>query len=98
MDREEIIACLRSQETELRRRGVRRVALFGSIARNKATAASDIDILIELDPAAQIDLYAYAGLKLYIAELFDGPVDVVDRDALKPHLRRPVLTDAMYAF
>ncbi|HEV8678362.1 MAG TPA: nucleotidyltransferase domain-containing protein [Stellaceae bacterium] len=73
-------------------------ALFGSLARGAATAASDIDILIEIDPERPIDLFAYAGIKRYIAELFEGPVDVVDRDALKPYLRRPVVDDAVYAF
>jgi hypothetical protein len=27
-------------------------------------------------------------LKEYVAGLFEGPVDVIDRDALKPHLRQ----------
>jgi predicted nucleotidyltransferase len=98
MDRERVIAVLRAHEGELRRRGVRRAALFGSMARGSAKAASDIDILIELEPDAPIDLFAYAGIKIYIADLFSEPVDVVDRDALKPYLRTPALTDAVYAF
>jgi predicted nucleotidyltransferase len=28
----------------------------------------------------------------------EGPVDVIDRDALKPHLRAPSARDAVYAF
>src|SRR5438128_2775679 len=98
MDRQQVISILRDHETELRRRGVRRAALFGSVARGTATPASDIDILIELEPDAPIDLFAYAGIKSYIADLFGGPVDVVDRDALKPYLQRPVIADAVYAF
>jgi uncharacterized protein len=98
MDREQAISVLRAHEVELRRRGVRRAALFGSVARGTATAASDIDILIELDPDAPIDLFAYAGIKSYIADLFAEPVDVIDRDALKPYLRVPAITDAVYAF
>jgi uncharacterized protein len=38
-----------------------------------------------------------AGLKRYVAELFGGPVDIVNKDALKPHLRQPLSTDAVYA-
>jgi hypothetical protein len=38
------------------------------------------------------------GLKNYIASLFPQPVDVIDREALKPHLRRPSARDAVYAF
>jgi len=43
-------------------------------------------------------MFGYAGLKRYIADLFVGPVDVVNRDALKPSLRRPAIADAVYAF
>jgi predicted nucleotidyltransferase len=98
MDREQVIAVLRSHERDLRQRGVRRAALFGSVARGSATVRSDIDILIELEPDAPIDLFAYAGIKNYIADLFSEPVDVVDRDALKPYLRVPAIIDAVYAF
>ena len=44
----------------------------------------DIDILVELDPGTPISLFDHAGLKLYIADLFPKPVDLVNRDALKP--------------
>ena len=33
-----------------------------------------------------------------LAELFDGPVDVVSREGLKPYLRPAATTDAIYAF
>jgi hypothetical protein len=37
-------------------------------------------------------------LKEYIASLFDGPVDVVNRDGLKPWVRPSATSDAIYAF
>jgi uncharacterized protein len=43
-------------------------------------------------------LFDYVGLQDYIASLFDGPVDVIDREALKPHLRALTTRDAVYAF
>jgi uncharacterized protein len=36
--------------------------------------------------------------KEYVAGLFNRPVDVIDRAALKPHLRAPAARDAVYAF
>jgi predicted nucleotidyltransferase len=98
MNGEEVLTILRRNQGELRARGVRRVALFGSLARGEGDADSDIDILIELSPDARLDLFAYVGLKKFIAGLFSGPVDVVDVDALKPHVRRPAAADAIYAF
>lgn len=98
MNRQDAIAILLAHRDDLRARGVRRAALFGSVARDEARPDSDLDILIELDPDADIDAFSYAGLKMYIAGLFPGPVDVVNRDALKRRLRHPVGADAVYAF
>jgi predicted nucleotidyltransferase len=98
MTSNEAIAVLRQHEPDLRARGVRRAGIFGSVARDEAGPLSDLDILIELDPNAALDVYAYAGLKSYIAGLFESEVDVVNRGALKPHLRAPSERDAIYAF
>jgi predicted nucleotidyltransferase len=54
--------------------------------------------MIEFDPAAHVTLFNYAGLKDYIASLFDGPVDVINREGLKPYLRPTATADAIYAF
>ena len=59
-------------------------ALFGSRVRGDNRPESDIDIMIEIDPEAHVSLFDYVGLKDYIAEFFDGRVDVVSRDSLKP--------------
>ena len=98
MNREEIIARLRENEATLRKRGVAHAALFGSRARGDQRSDSDTDIMIEFDPAARITVFDYAGLKGYIADLFDGRVDVVNRDGLKPYLKPPATADAIYAF
>ena len=98
MDRQEILTRLRENEAALRSRGVSHAALFGSRARGDDRPDSDIDIMIEVDLAAGIGVYEYVALKDYIAELFDGPVDVVSREGLKPYVRPAATTDAIYAF
>jgi uncharacterized protein len=98
MNGQEIIAKLRENEAELRARGVTHAALFGSCARGEATADSDTDIMIEIDPNAPVGVYEYVRLKEYIASLFEGPVDVVDREGLKPYVRPAATADAIYAF
>ena len=98
MDRHDILARLRENEAALRARGVVHAALFGSRARGYARPDSDTDIMIEIDPTARIGVYEYVGLKEYIASLFDGPVDVVNRDGLKPYVKPTEATDAIYAF
>ncbi len=98
MNRQEILDRLRQNEHALRARGVTHAALFGSRARGDDRPDSDTDILIDIDPEAPLSVYDYVGLKRYIASLFDGPIDVIDRQALKPHVRPPAEGDAVYAF
>ena len=54
--------------------------------------------MVEIDPDAHITVFDYAGLKDYIAGLFDSPVDVVNREGLKPHVGPSAEADAIYAF
>jgi hypothetical protein len=98
MNKQDAIDILVGHQAELRARGVRHAALFGSLARGEAGPQSDIDIMIELAGDASLDIFAYVELKNFIAALFPEPVDVVNKDALKPYIRPPATADSIYAF
>jgi predicted nucleotidyltransferase len=98
IDPDGVIAALRAHKPELRRRGVRHAALFGSIARGEGKRTSDIDILIELDPQVPVGLFEYVGITQYLADLFPVRVDVANRNSLKPLVRPTIERDAIYAF
>jgi uncharacterized protein len=94
----EALETLRRSERALRARGVMHAALFGSVARGSSTPESDIDIMIEIDPDVRMTVFDYLDLKDYIAALFREPVDVVNREGLKPYVRPAATADAIYAF
>lgn len=98
MNSADVIATLRQSESDLRARGVTHAALFGSVARGAERPDSDIDVMVEIDPDAALTLFDYVELKEYISALFDRPVDVVNRSALKPHVRSAALADAIDVF
>jgi predicted nucleotidyltransferase len=98
MTRTQALAVLKRHEVDLRRRGVRHAALFGSVARDAARPDSDVDVLVELDPDAPIGVFEYADLTLFLSGLFAGRADVANRASLKAHVRPAAERDAVYAF
>ncbi|GHF93135.1 hypothetical protein GCM10017783_01290 [Deinococcus piscis] len=86
-------ARLRRIEADWRRLGVTRVRIFGSVARGEATDLSDVDLLLDLREGAGL-------LSLMAAkDLFEGVlgtrIDALTEGAIKPALRRGILTDAV---
>jgi predicted nucleotidyltransferase len=73
--------------------GVVKLALFGSVARDSATAASDVDVLVAFDGPATSE--RYFGVQFFLEDLFGCPVDLVTDKALRPELRPFVERDAV---
>jgi predicted nucleotidyltransferase len=95
MDRAEILALLSRHKPEMQRRfGVRRLALFGSRAREQPHPHSDFDVLVEFQgPATSA---RYFGLQFFLEDLLRGPVDLVTERALRPQLRPFVERDLVH--
>ncbi len=98
MDRDGILAVLKSAEPHLKARGVAHAAVFGSRARGDFDVASDVDVLVDLQSDRPLDLFGYVEVVQYIEELFPVPVDVANRATLKEAVRPTVERDAIYAF
>lgn len=94
MNRAEALTRLREHLPALAQRfGVRRLALFGSLARNDAGPDSDVDLLVGFDGPALPE--AYFGVQFYLEDLLGRPVDLVTERALRPELRPNVERDAI---
>ena len=98
MKRDEVLHELKEAEADLRAQGVAHAALFGSVARGEDRPDSDIDIMVEIAPDSRMDLFRYVGIVQYLEELFAAPVDVANREGLKPSVRPSAERDAVYAF
>ena len=79
----------------LRRAGVRRAGLFGSIIKGK-TRPNDVDILVEMDK--QTSLLGFIYLKNQLEEELGQRVDLVEYGALKPSLREGIIKEAVALF
>lgn len=94
--RSEVLKIIQSHQQQLRALGVQSFKLFGSVARDEATAESDVDILVELEES--IGFFEFFKIKNYIEELLQCPVDMGTEDALKEHLREPILEEMLSVF
>lgn len=94
MDLQSVSALLKRHQTDLYQRGVKSLAVFGSLARGEATPASDIDVLVEF--ARPVGLFEFIRLKLYLEELIGREVDLVTPDALRPAMRAEILREAVH--
>ncbi len=73
---------------------VKKIGLFGSYVRNKQTATSDIDFLVEFENDA--DLFHFIGLSRYLEEIFNTKVDVISKPSLKEELKKNILEEVIY--
>jgi predicted nucleotidyltransferase len=98
LGKDRVVAALKALEPELRMRGVASLALFGSLVRGKAQPDSDIDVLVEIDPAANFDLFDLVGIRNLIGDQLGHRIDLVERASLKPLVRDDVLAEAETVF
>jgi predicted nucleotidyltransferase len=88
---------LRARRDEILRTAARycawNVRVFGSVARGEATAASAIDILVDLEPGRS--LFDLGGLLMDLRALLGQPVDVVTERGLRQRIREQVLREAI---
>lgn len=75
-------------------RGVSRVDLFGSVARNEGTPGSDVDLLVDFAPGSNPGLFEMGELKEDLEDRLGCAVDLVSRRAVE-RSRNPIRRTAI---
>ena len=77
-----------------RRNHIRRLALFGSVLRDDFRPDSDVDVLVEFEPGAQVGLITLAGIEIELSRLLGRKAEMHTVKGLNPHFRDDVLDSA----
>ncbi len=96
MKRDEVLKIIAEHREELEKLGVKSLLLFGSVARDEAGPDSDVDFLVEFK--RQGGFFQLFRVQDYLEDILGCSVDLGTEDALREHLREPVLKDVINAF
>jgi len=76
MKKSEVINILRENKEKLKRFGVKKIGVFGSVARDEATEKSDIDIVVEFEKG-KATFKNVGGLIEFLENLLDKEIDLL---------------------
>ena len=82
-----------------RRHNIRRLSIFGSAARGDLRPGSDVDFLVEYDPAHHPGMTELQQIEDELSAMCEGrPVDLLNPRYLNPRLRQRILGDAVVQY
>ena len=94
MRRQEVIKKLESHRDIIQSRfDVSSISIFGSVARDEASAESDVDLLVTFTRSP--GMFQFLRLKEYLESILSCPVDLVTKNALKKQLSDQILREAI---
>ncbi len=87
---------LDSHHQRLKELGVRSLAVFGSLAKQRFRSGSDIDLLVEYEQT--VGLFRHIELEQFLTLVLDSEIDLVTPDSLRPKLKNKILDEAIHVF
>lgn len=79
----------------IKRYGVARLGIFGSVAKDEAHEKSDIDLLVEFKKGKKTFLN-FSELSFFLEELFERKVDLLTKESLSPYIGPEILKTLDY--
>lgn len=97
------MASVQVSQDEIRRfcqrRGIRKLALFGSVLRSDFDSGSDIDVLVEFEPGARVGFFELYDMEQELSRLLGGrKVDLNTPNSLSEYFRQQVLAEAQVQY
>jgi len=80
----------------LKKYGVSRASLFGSVVRGEQTEKSDIDILVEVPHSKS--LFDMMDIQFELEDVLKKKVDLVEYKAIKPALKENILSSQLLIY
>ena len=77
---------------------VKKAWLFGSVSRGDDTKDSDVDLLVEFDPAAEVDLFDHVSMSQELEDMLGRVVDIVSEGTLFPWVKQHVDNDKILIY
>ena len=95
LNKQQVINLLKSSNPDLIKRfGISRIAIFGSVARNEAKEGSDIDVLVSFSD--KVTSKNFFGLQFYLEDQLNASIDLVTENAVRNELKPYINKDVIY--
>ena len=88
-----LISLLKANSQKLRSYGVANLSIFGSFIKDKPTADSDVDLLVDFDPN-QKSYDNFMDLSFFLEDLLGRKVEVVTPQSLSKYIGPHILREA----
>ena len=93
---DQIKQILESQKKYLKEKyKIKEIGIFGSYIKGEQKKKSDVDILVEFEPDAEMDLLTFIEIENYLSDIFGLKVDLVMKSSLKPRIGKRILEEVM---
>jgi len=98
MRQADALARLKPLEPALRRQGLSALYLFGSVGRDDATDASDVDLLFDVTGNIRFSLFDQARVQAELADALHVGVDLIPVEGLRPAMRARIAPELIRVF